>query len=95
MDNDREYESGSWGYSWNSNIYYNPDNCGFRIYAEYDGPHEDYAFNIHIILQDLITGEYYYAEDSGCSCPVPFEDFHGFEDLTRVSEHWAKNWRGE
>lgn len=38
----------------------------------------NYNFDMTAVYRHIITGALFYAEDSGCSCPSPFED-------TRVS----------
>lgn len=34
-------------------------------------------------------GSIYYAHDSGCSCPSPFENISSMDDLTRLEGGWA------
>lgn len=64
--------------SWENNLYYNPENSGVEIVDSIDiaGPYE---FDIFVIWR-LADGQYGWANDSGCSCPTPFEDV-GLEDL--------------
>ena len=56
-------------------------------------PDRDYEFHILSVWRDERTGHLYYAEDSGCSCPTPFEDYR-FDparpqdtNLSRLSKH--------
>ena len=42
-----------------------------------------WEFDRFLMLRDR-TGEYLWASDSGCSCPVPFEDI-GVNDMARGS----------
>lgn len=35
-------------------------------------------------------GSIYYAHDSGCSCPSPFEDIRSMDDLTKLEGGWAE-----
>jgi hypothetical protein len=44
-----------------------------------------YEFNTLLVLQNKKTKQVFYAQDSGCSCPVPFEGFQSEADLTRVT----------
>ena len=66
------------------NPYYYPEKCGLTIVCSYDRDNEPWQFNIVCLWQDLETGKYYVGEDSGCSCPTPFEDFHSLGDMTEV-----------
>lgn len=43
----------------------------------------DYNFDLTRVYRHTETGELFYAEDSGCSCPSPFEDTTE-EDLHRI-----------
>jgi hypothetical protein len=60
------------------NIYYSPEKFGVKIVAEYD-PSEPYEFDTTLIFEKE-DGSLWWAHDSGCSCPVPFEDV-GADDL--------------
>lgn len=66
------------------NVYRNPAAFGLEIIMEADIG-ESYSFNRMVIFSDLQTGDLYFAQDSGCSCPSPFEDLISRSDLTRVS----------
>jgi hypothetical protein len=66
-----------------SNIYYSPEKFGLTQVACIDFSDGDYQFSYLAVWKDS-EGNLYYAEDSGCSCPAPFEDFNGIESLTRV-----------
>lgn len=57
------------------NIYYNPEKCGLEIVDVLDDP-QDYAFNTLLIVRATDTNRVYYAASAGCSCPVPFEEYH-------------------
>lgn len=66
-----------------ANVYYNPENFGLTILHNID--HSDcYEFDTLLIFQHE-DGTLYYAQDSGCSCPTPFEDFNSISDLTLVT----------
>lgn len=39
-----------------------------------------YSFNTFQVMFDPDTEKYHVGEDSGCSCPSPFEDFHTLAD---------------
>lgn len=67
-----------------SNPYYHPEHCGLEMVDELDGE-QDYSFDKVVIWKDLESDKYYYAHDSGCSCPSPFEDYHNLDDLGELS----------
>ena len=53
------------------NIYYNPEKFGLSVFGEADTK-ESYEFDRIVVWEDRV-GNLWYAEDSGCSCPIPFE----------------------
>lgn len=56
-------------------VYYSPEDYGLQTVGNLDEDGLDYEFHILAIWKDE-EGRIYWAEDSGCSCPSPFEDFH-------------------
>jgi hypothetical protein len=67
-----------------TNIYYHPEELGLTFIDEIDLG-EQYEFDIHVVFKDG-DGKLYYAHDSGCSCPVPFEGYHGLQDLDIITK---------
>ena len=70
-----------------SNIYYNPESFDLTTFGQIDWePDEEYNFDLTVIWRDS-DGMYYWAEDSGCSCPSPFGSIQGTwdENLSRGS----------
>ncbi|MGW1739985.1 DUF7574 domain-containing protein [Nocardia sp. NPDC001965] len=63
--------------------YYTPEKYGLRIVGDVDFSSGCYEFDLTVVWQDVATGDLYYADDAGCSCPSPFEA-HGRDDLTLV-----------
>lgn len=67
--------------------------------AEVQWGEADYSFDLTRVYRHTETGELFYAEDRGCSCPSPFEDTTE-EDLTRIErmqdwyEHVARRTEG-
>ncbi|MEU3976855.1 DUF7574 domain-containing protein [Streptomyces bacillaris] len=55
-------------------IYSRPESYGLRMIGEVDWSDGCYQFDLTVVWQDTTTGALYYADDSGCSCPSPFED---------------------
>jgi hypothetical protein len=73
--------------SYDENIYYNPQNAGVRPVAALDVYDPDWDFDIFIVIQGP-DGKVYVGNDSGCSCPTPFEDHTFPQDFTEV-QSWA------
>ncbi len=63
------------------NIYYNPEKFGLKIVEETNKPDLSYEFDMVVAWEDVTTGKQYWAQDSGCSCPSPFEQFDSIESL--------------
>lgn len=71
---------------YNNNLYYEPESLGYTLVDELEFSDGCYQFDTLIVLEK--EGKYFYAEDSGCSCPTPFEDV-GEDDLTPITlEAW-------
>lgn len=69
-------------YEDNPNVYYNPEKFGLEIIGTVSWSAEPYQFNYTLVLIDPFDGRIYYGNDSGCSCPSPFEGFTSREKLT-------------
>lgn len=59
------------------NVYYNPASSALETVGEVEWSSEPYEFNLTVILRQ--EDDFYWADDSGCSCPTPFEN-HRFPD---------------
>lgn len=69
---------------WDGNPMYNPSSCGLVLIDSLD--HADsYEFNTDVIFKDIETGALYYAHDSGCSCPTPFEDVNSLSCMEIIT----------
>lgn len=53
------------------NIYYDPENFGLEIVASEDRGYT-YEFDMVVVWKNK-QGDLFWASDSGCSCPTPFE----------------------
>lgn len=55
------------------NIYYHPEKSGFEIFdsIEMDASCE---YSTTLILRNTESGRLFYVQDSGCSCPTPFDE---------------------
>lgn len=62
------------------NVMYNPEAYGLEYVCEVELSEPDWSFDTLRVLKG--KDGYYMGTDSGCSCPSPFENYHGIEDLT-------------
>lgn len=78
--------------SWENNVHDNPEKFGLEIFDTLYDPYADYSFDTIVVFRDPITNDFFWARDSGCSCPSPFEDYEGRDDLTELVSHadWSK-----
>lgn len=65
------------------NIYYYPEDYDLTVVAEIDNG-ESYEFD-KVVVWKHKDGTLYWQEDSGCSCPTPFEDYSDLASLNRVA----------
>jgi len=57
-------------------LYYQPEKFGITPVGEVDWDDESCSFNITVVWQSKEDPQvFYWAQDSGCSCPAPFEGF--------------------
>jgi hypothetical protein len=61
-------------------IYFDPSKFGLEVLTQVDLSEPDYSFDYLVVWRNLESGKLFYATDSGCSCPSPFEE-HGITDL--------------
>lgn len=66
-------------WSWNED---QPE-TDYREIDSVDWEEEAYMFNMTRVYQQISTGDLFYATDSGCSCPSPFENTEE-SDLTPI-----------
>jgi hypothetical protein len=45
----------------------------------------DYSFDMLVVWNRLSDGALFFAQDSGCSCPSPFEEYYTLDDLTPLT----------
>lgn len=77
-------------YGYGNDPYNNPQAFGLEIIGTLDDPEACYSFD-YLIVWKHTDGRVFYAQDSGCSCPSPFEDFGSLDDLTEVTDTtWAE-----
>ena len=73
-----------------NNIYYHPEKHGLEIVCQIDFDESGYGFDYRVIWKDS-AGKLYTARDSGCSCPVPFEDIASIHDLEDYDFETVRN----
>lgn len=62
-----------------------PEKCGLSIVATLEDSASLHSFNTFLVVRDDEgDGSLYFAYDSGCSCPLPFEDVKRLSDLMRL-----------
>lgn len=63
------------------NLQYDHEKLGVTV-LQFDQPDMSYEFNTALFIATN-DGRVYFVQDSGCSCPTPFEDYEGatFEDI--------------
>jgi hypothetical protein len=69
-----------------SNPYYDPEDFGLTIVGTVEWEEPCYSFDTTVIWYSTKTGQFYWASDSGCSCPSPFERYTSLEHLETGSE---------
>lgn len=63
------------------NLYYDPAKFGLETIDWSSG---SYEFDYTVVWRRAADGSLFYGEDSGCSCPLPFEQ-DGADDVTPIS----------
>lgn len=62
------------------NIYYSPEKFGLELVGEFEWSEPDYSFDTLAVWKEK-RGQYWIGEDSGCSCPSPFENITDVNEL--------------
>jgi len=74
------------------NPYYYPEKSDLTLVASVDFA-DCYEFDIVAVWKVNETGQMYYAFDSGCSCPTPFEDYRELDDLNPLNENTLEEFK--
>ncbi|MDG4792720.1 hypothetical protein [Micromonospora sp. WMMD1082] len=64
-------------------LYGSPEKFGLETVGEVDWSSGSYEFDLTVVWRRKSDGAFFFAEDSGCSCPSPFESV-GVDDLMPV-----------
>lgn len=75
-------------------IYYSPEEHGLEILGEVEED-PDYSFNKFVVWRRKSDGALFYASDSGCSCPSPFEDYTSVESLKAITKQTDKTFESD
>jgi hypothetical protein len=67
-----------------ANVYYNPEKFGLIVIAELEDSQAHYDYDT-IVAWRHTDGTVYWQQDSGCSCPTPFEQFGDLASLNRAA----------
>lgn len=68
----------------NPDVYHQPEHFGLTQIGEIDDPFGCYSFD-YIVVWQHEDGRLFWAEDSGCSCPSPFELCTALSDLEEIT----------
>ena len=74
------------------NPYYDPKPLGLTVVTSGDDPDAFYSFDMFVVWTD--GKDLFYAQDSGCSCPSPFEGVEpvkatGKQQIYQAIDGWA------
>lgn len=71
------------------NLYDNPEKFDLIVVGELNDPGANWSFDDLVVWQHD-SGRLFYAQDSGCSCPSPFENLTEIESATEITkDSWA------
>lgn len=63
-----------------ANIYSDPEKFGLKTVGTIDWREPNYSFDMTVVWVDK-SKRLFWSDDSGCSCPIPFE----YDDLSNIS----------
>lgn len=69
-------------------VYHQPEAFGLTILGTIERYEPDYSFDFVVVFRHE-DGRLFGGQDSGCSCPSPFEDFTDLDKLTQF-KNWAE-----
>jgi hypothetical protein len=72
--------------SWDTpDVYYQPEAFDLEPLTELELYEPNYSFDTVAVWRHTPTGDLYWAYDSGCSCPSPFENYTSLDKLEKLS----------
>lgn len=69
-------------------LYYSPEDYGAELIGAIDVAGA-WEYAIFLVLKDKSTGKLYYGQESGCSCPIPFEGYNSVTELREITDYAA------
>lgn len=70
-------------------VYNQPEKFGLSIVEVTEKPDLSWEYDMVVLFEDE-AGNKYWAEDSGCSCPAPFEEYTSIDSLNKGMEGYAE-----
>lgn len=70
--------------NYENNVYYSPEKWGMSIFDQIDTAGA-WEFDMFVIWEKDDDNTLWYATDSGCSCPTPFENIESMKDLDQIT----------
>lgn len=67
--------------SWDDMVINNWRELGLEEVVNIDWSDACYQFDMTIAYYQPATGKFFWADDSGCSCPSPFEDYGNLDQF--------------
>jgi hypothetical protein len=64
-----------------TNVYYDPEEFGLETVGTIELAEPDYSFDFGVVWYHPASERFYFATDSGCSCPTPFDDYADLDSL--------------
>lgn len=64
-------------------LYNQPEAFGLTPVGELDDPNANWSFDTFVVWQHE-DGSFYFAQDAGCSCPSPFENYTSLDGAEKV-----------
>ena len=74
------------------NIYDTPERFGLVNVGTMDLDDQPWQFNMLLVQFHPETNKFYVSQDSGCSCPSPFEDITTLDGIKPMTEIEAKSY---
>lgn len=75
-------------------IYASPEKHGLRIVETHEEEDLYYEFHMVVLWEDVKTKKRWWGQDSGCSCPSPFENYHSvamLSDWSKTKKEYEKS----
>lgn len=67
-------------------VYSSPERHDLRIVEEHVDRPFGWDFDMVVLWEHVVTKKRYWGQDSGCSCPSPFQDYYSVSQLNDYSK---------